>query len=282
MLQTFTGLKTIFVEEIPTAAFYDDSLRQLVVGLKKIATVKCQPRINLDITDGFTDLSSITVILLNKLYHFLVTCSVASTIIIWDVWRGRKVNFISRAHTQVKHGEVQLLEITAGCFDPNHQFLFTVGGETLKVWNFNEGICLRTIKIDTPCRVSKVFWTYQRIFAIGESVIEFNDNNDYKEQINLGKTWRECHQGDIVCASFRDPDAIVTSCTAGDLIFWHLETGQPYLRFNLQYPRHRLQVVRNKKTNEIRNERMPKGKRTMDKMKENKRYKGLGERFDLP
>ena len=280
LLQTFTGLKTIFIENVPIAAFYNESLREFIVGSKKIATVKCQPKIDLDETDGCTDISAITLILLNELYHFLVTCSVESTIIIWDVWKGRKVNFISRAHTRVKHGEVQLLEITAGCFDPKHQFLLTVGGETLKVWNFNEGICLRTINLDGPCRVSEVFWTNQRLFAIGKAVIEFNDNNDYKEQINRGKTWRECHRGDIVCASIRDSDAIVTGCTAGDLIFWHFETSQPYLRFNLQYPTHRLQVVYNKKTDEIRNETMPKGKRMMDKINENKRYKDLSERFD--
>lgn len=281
MLQTFTGFKTIFIEDIPLAAFYNDLLRQLVVGTKKIAIVKCHPKINLDETDGFTDISSITVILLNKLFSFLITCSVASTIIIWDIWKGRKVNFISRAHTRVRHGEIQLLGISAGCFDPRHQFLLTVGGETLKVWNFNEGICLRTIDLGR-CGVSEVFWTHQRIFSISKSVVEFNDNNDYKEQINRGKTWRECHQANIVCASIRDPDAVVTCCSAGDLIFWRFETGQPYLRFNLEYPTHRLQVVYNKKTDEMRNETMPGGKRTMDKIKENKRYKGLKERFDSP
>lgn len=188
-------------------------------------------------------MSPVTVVLLNELYHFVVTCSEASFIIIWDVWKGQKVNLITRAHTRVKHGEVLLVAITAGCFDPKHQFLLTAGDKTLKVWNFNEGICLRTVLVDGSHRVKDVFWTNERILAVGESVTEFHDNNDYKEQINFGQAWQRCHKGEIICASVREPEAVVTSCTAGDLVFWFFETGRPFLRFNVKYPSDRLQIV---------------------------------------
>lgn len=101
---------------------------------------------------------------------------------------------------------------------------------------------MRTLRINTP--ISAVFWTFQRIFAIGtDDVTEFHDSNDYKEQINQGKIWLQCHEGDILCASIRAPDAIVTTCSCGDLIFWRYETGHPYLRFNLKNPTCRLQIV---------------------------------------
>lgn len=267
----------MFVEDVPITAFYNESLRELVVAAKKIANVKCQPKIDLDKTDGFTDTSPVSIILLNELYNFLVTCSVSSTIVIWDVWKGRKVNFISRAHTRIKNGEVQLVEITAACFDPKHQFLLTAGDDTLKVWNFNEGICLRTIKVGDACRVTEVFWTSHRFFAIGRGVTEFQDSNDYKEQINLGKTWPEYHRGNIVCASARDPDAIVTSCTGGDLIFWRFKTGQPYLRFNFE------QVGNNNKIHKMKNETLPEGSLNgTEKMKKNMAFKALEDRFESP
>lgn len=266
--------------DVPIVAAYNDSLREFIAASKKLATIKCMPKINFDETDGSTDMSAITLILLNDLYNFLVTCSVSSSIIIWDVWKGRKVNFIPRAHTRVKHGEIQLIEISAGCFDPKHQFLLTAGDETLKVWNFNEGFCLRTINVGFS-RINEVFWTTQRIFAVSESVTEFHDGNDYKEQINRGKTWRECHRGTIVCASVRDPDAVVTSCTAGDLIFWRFDTGQPFARFNVEYPALKLQVVYNKKVGGTTIDKKPKGKQGMKKTKENKTFKGLGERSVL-
>lgn len=41
--------------------------------------------------------------------------------------------------------------------------------------------------------------------------------------------------------------SVVTSCTAGDLIFWRFETGQPYLRFNVNNPTHQLPVIYNAK-----------------------------------
>lgn len=101
---------------------------------------------------------------------------------------------------------------------------------------------MRNLQINTP--ITAVFWTFRRIFAIGTGdVTEFYDSNDYKEQINQGKTWRQCHEGDILCASIRAPDAIVTTCSHGNLIFWRYETGHPYLRFNLSDPTCRLQIV---------------------------------------
>lgn len=236
LLQTFTGLKTTFDDDIRVTALYNDSLREFVVASKKIATVKCKPRIDLDKTDGFTLMKPVSLILYNELFHFLVTCSVSSTIVVWDVWKGRRVNLITRAHTRFTHGELQNVAITAGCFDPKHQFLLTAGDVTLKVWNFNEGLCLRTIELEGSQPVSQVFWAGQRIFAFGQTVNEFYDNHNQKEQINRGKIWRECHQSAIKCGSIRDPHAVVTSCSEGDLIFWRYETGQAYMRFNVQYP----------------------------------------------
>lgn len=264
MLQTFTGLKATFPEDALIKALYNDVHRELVVASKKISTVKCEPKVNLDVTDGYTHTSTVSVILFNKLFNFLVTCSVSSTIIIWNVWKGQKVNLITRAHTQVLHGEVQLLGITAGCFDPKHQFLLTASDDgTIKVWNFNEGICLRTVKIEGERRVSMVFWETQRIFAMGAKAIsKFHDSKDSKMQITFGSTWDKCHRGEIICAAVRDLDAIVTSCTEGDLIFWNFITGRPYLRFNVANPTQRLPVVYIEKLDEMRNKTLPKAKNT--------------------
>lgn len=273
MLQTFAGLTSIFVGDIPITMVYNDNLRELVVASKRIASVECQPKINLDKNDGYTHTAPVTVILLNELFNFLVTCSASSTIAVWDVWRGRIVNLITRAHTRVLHGEVQVVSITAGCFDPKHQFLLTAGDDgTLKVWNFNEGICLRSIVVECGCRVSAVFWTSQRVIAMGDNktVVEFIDSLDSRYQSNRGKTWSRCHRGKILCASSRDPHVIVTSCSAGDLIFWRFQTGQAYMRFNVDDPTQRLQVVDVEKVYKIESETMPEGKFPSMKTNENK------------
>jgi hypothetical protein len=108
--------------------------------------------------------------------------------------------------------------------------------------SLHSGICLRNLQIDTP--VTALFWPFQRILAIGtDNVTEFHDSNNYKEQINRGKVWLGCHEGEIIAASIRPPDAIVTTCSHGDLIFWRFETGHPYARFNLAMPTRRIMQI---------------------------------------
>lgn len=189
-----------------------------------------------------------------------MTCSISSTIIVWDVWKGLKVNLITRAHiSSFLHGEVKLLPISAGCFDPKHQFLLTASDDgTVKVWNFNEGICLRTVKIEGETRISMVFWESERIFVMGaKSIAKFHDSQDSKMQITYGLSWDECHQGEIICAAVRDLDTIVTSCSQGDLIFWNFITGRPFLRFNLANPTQKLPVVYIQKLAKIGNKILP-------------------------
>lgn len=138
--QTYAGLKAIFPQEVTLMPYYCDATRDYVLSSKKIAIIKCFPRIEAHKSDGLTHIAPITLILLNDLYRFLVTTCTDSTIIVWDIWRGRKVNWILRAHTALRQGEMFPLEITAGSFDMRHQFLLTgaVDG-SLRIWNFNEG-----------------------------------------------------------------------------------------------------------------------------------------------
>lgn len=264
--QTFAGLKAVFQQDVSVTPYYCDRMRDYVITSKKIAIIKCNPRIEPHKSDGITHIAPITLILLNELYRFLVTTSTDSTIIVWDIWNGRKVNWILRAHTALRQGEMFPLEITAGTFDIRHQFFLTgaVDG-SLRVWNFNEGICLRNLQIES--RVEKVFWTHQRIFAVGrQGITEFNDANDYRELTNRGKMYDRCHEGEIVYASIRPPDSIVTSCTHGDLIFWGYETGQPYMKFNVKNPTCRLQIVYHKI--QKKSKKVPQGGREEDRFED--------------
>lgn len=139
--QTYAGVKAFFPQNVSlTGFYYCNNTRELILTTKKIAIIKCDPRVDVNKSDGTTHIAPITLILFNQLYRFLVTTSTDSTIIVWDIWNGRKVNWILRAHTALRQGELFPLEITAGTFDTKHQFLLTgaVDG-SLRVWNFNEG-----------------------------------------------------------------------------------------------------------------------------------------------
>lgn len=242
--QTFSGLKPIFPQDTEIITFYNDAKRELIAAAMNIAIIKCNPRIQPDKSDGITHMTPVTLILLNELFHFLVSCGSDSTIIVWDIWNGRKVNWILRAHTAVRLGRRDVVEICAGCFDTRHQFLLTGGVDgSIKIWNLNDVVCVRTLKVSSS--IIDVFWGNQRILVVDESCItEFTDNNDYKQQINVGKIWQKIHCGKICSASYSlQHCAIVTSCTHGDLIFWNQETGNPCMLFNLMLPQRRMQIV---------------------------------------
>ncbi|CRK91080.1 CLUMA_CG004768, isoform A [Clunio marinus] len=276
LLQTFQDLTKTFTKNVSVSAFYNEDFREFIVASRRIAYFKCQPKIDLNKTDGFTDMSPISLILFNKLFGFLVTCSKSSSIIIWDVWRGRKVNLILEAHTRLKHNEV---DITAGCFDPTQLFLLTAGSDgTLKVWDMKSSELLRCLTVDE--RVVSVFWLEERIIVVSlKDITELIDLSSMKEKISFGKCWRKCHHGEIKCATVHDLKILVTSCTSGDIIFWNSEMGQPYMRFNVKDPTQQLPAVYKKIF--LKSDVHVKQNTRKQKTKQNKTLKNFEERLDF-
>lgn len=71
-----------------------------------------------------------------------------SCIMVWDPWRGGRSRLVKQAHSLVRSGRDEAVEITAACFDPPQQLLLTgAANGTLKIWNFNTGICVRNMTI---------------------------------------------------------------------------------------------------------------------------------------
>ncbi|KAG5673016.1 hypothetical protein PVAND_003094 [Polypedilum vanderplanki] len=243
LLQTYSELQTIFPKDIEMITFYDDRKQQLIAAAMDIAIIKCNTRTQADQSDGITHTTPVTLILLNELFHFLVSCGSDSTIIVWDIWKGRKVNWILEAHTAIKLGKRYPIEVCAGCFDTKQQYLLTGGVDgSIKIWNLNDVICVRSLNVSTS--IIDVFWCNKRILVVDKYAInEFIDNNDYKQQINQGDVWQRYHSGEIVCVSMKAETAIVTACSHGDFIFWQYYTGNPYMRFNIKNPQQRMQIV---------------------------------------
>jgi len=72
-----------------------------------------------------------------------------SCIIVWDPWLGRRLRLISHAHSIIRYGQDFDIEITAACFDQSEHYLVTGARDgSLKIWNFNTGICIRKTLID--------------------------------------------------------------------------------------------------------------------------------------
>jgi WD40 repeat protein len=211
------------------------------------------------LTDGDTHSGPVSVILYNELFQLIVTCGLDSFIISWDPWNGNRKNLIKNAHTNMVHGEKINIQITAGCFDPKYQLLLTGARDgTLKVmidlvlwqkikskthltfskiWNFNDGFCVRNLMIEYMCEVTAVFWVPDRIFAVGwnRHVTEFADRVD-ETDFGIGKSWDTCHTDEILCAATRLPQILATGSRNGELILWNFETGQPYRKYHVADP----------------------------------------------
>lgn len=149
------------------------------------------------------------------------------------------------AHYRILHGENLRVEITAACFDPKHQLLLTGATDgTLKVWNFNNGFCVRHMSISPRAEVTAVFWVPDRILAVGwdRIVTEFAEVGIETEYPH-GKQWDVQHSDDILCAAISSRKVLVTASYNGDLVFWRSETGQPYKKFNVEEPQTSIRMM---------------------------------------
>ncbi|XP_055855750.1 WD repeat-containing protein on Y chromosome-like [Episyrphus balteatus] len=245
LLQTFSDLtQMISKTETEIAYYYDKLSRNLLIGGRKIIVLRCCPRLRMDLTDGNTHAATVSVILYNKLFRNIVTCGLDSYIIVWDPWTGRRQIMIKNCHTQMIYGELTDIEITAACFDPLEQYLLTGARDgSLKIWNYNNAVCVRNMSITLGHEITAVSWIVDRIFAVGwdRHVTEFADveGKEYSDP----KKWLKFHDDDITCADVKLGEGLVTGTYSGELIFWKLETGQPYRRYNVQNPKKFVELI---------------------------------------
>ncbi|XP_022814893.1 WD repeat-containing protein on Y chromosome-like [Spodoptera litura] len=244
--QTYIDIPAVLGERTPISAVYNPATREFILACMKIAVVVLDEQLNPLHTDGFTHSRAVSKVLYNPLFKVIITCGTDSIIINWNPITGKRNVLIRDAHVRDMHGEQIPVEITAACFDPGYQLLVTGArnGE-LKVWNFNTGLCLRTMSIEHMCEVTNCFWVEGRILAVGwnRHVVEFEDTG----MATTGKSWEKRHTDDVLAAAARPPLTMATSSYNSELVLWKLETGQPYRRFSCTEPTLRIKMVYNRR-----------------------------------
>ncbi|XP_001655383.2 WD repeat-containing protein on Y chromosome [Aedes aegypti] len=251
LIQTYSQFSSSLFKTVPACAYYSELNRELVVGANKVLSVSCCPKIALEVTDGESHTQPISVLLHNPLFKVIVSCGLDSFIIVWDYTGNRKLTIIQDAHTEVIHGILEKVQITAACFDPKLQLMVTGArnGE-LKIWNFNSGSLMSCMSIGSECEVTAVFWERTGILAMGWNhvIVEFpvgSTGIDFPS----GVEWQKLHSDDILCASINrtEPKALASCSYSGEIILWMLETGQAYKRFDAAKPRQKIPVNFKKK-----------------------------------
>ncbi|KAJ2949922.1 hypothetical protein O0L34_g11240 [Tuta absoluta] len=246
VIQNYIDIPAYLGERTPISAVYNPATRDFILGAVMIAMVILNEQLNPKHTDGYTHARAVSKILYNTLFKVVVTCGMDSIIINWDPKTGKRNVMIRDAHTRLLHGEEIPVEITAACFDPGHQALLTGARDgTLKIWNFNNGECKRNMHVGRNQEITGVFWIEGRIFSIGwdRCVTEFQDEGT----ADVGKPWETRHTDDVMVAAARAPLTLATASYNSELIFWKLETGQPYRRFSCTEPMLRIKMVYSKR-----------------------------------
>ncbi|XP_071442112.1 WD repeat-containing protein on Y chromosome isoform X2 [Hetaerina americana] len=275
-IQTYNQLTSEIGEHTRLAVYFHHGFKKLIVGSSKIAFIPYGPQEDESNKDGTTHFQSVTKALYNTLFKCLVTVGNDSAIMIWDVWTGKCSSILTEAHTRMEYGLQVPIEITAAAFDPISQQLLITGARdgTLKIWNFNSGLCIRHMSIERNCEVTSVLWLQNRILAVGwnRHITEFADLDstelvpDENRRGSLGSTWPtipRCaakyagsnlaekfdgkqwetrHSEDVVCAVANPPQSLATGSYNGELILWRLETAQPYRQYHVGNPLDRVKL----------------------------------------
>jgi hypothetical protein len=82
--------------------------------------------------------------------------------------------------------------------------------------------------------VTNLIWIPDRILATGwnNDIIEW----EATKEVGDSKSWLKCHTDVILASTLCWPQGVTTSSYNGELIFYKLETGQPYKKFNVGNP----------------------------------------------
>ena len=149
-------------------------------------------------------------------------------ICVWSITNGDKVIQFSANKTKEnenpddggKHSEV-----TAMTFDPTFRRLITAAKDgAVKIWNFNNGACLRELPVYDAMEITSVVCPKQKIVTGGwnKRITEYIDQSD-----DDATRWlMPPHRNDILHMALYPPHMLATCSYDGDIFIWSLDIGR--------------------------------------------------------
>ncbi|CDQ97542.1 unnamed protein product, partial [Oncorhynchus mykiss] len=169
-------------------------------------------------------------------FRQVVSCTEGSVVKVWDFDTGSHVFEFGGAHGQSA--------ITCMTFDPKGRRLVTGGRDgILKIWNFNNGQCLKILKKDGESNevCDCTYLTVHRntyVMSVGwdRRINVYSDSPDEPHHIQKPQpSWqddlRRGHIEDILCVAQCPPSLLATSSYDGEVIVWNLVSGHIQCRF---------------------------------------------------
>ncbi|XP_022093005.1 WD repeat-containing protein on Y chromosome-like isoform X2 [Acanthaster planci] len=203
----------------------------LILGTNQLALLEHKWETDTEDDDVTSHNRPITAAIYNHLFNQVVSACHDSVVSVWDLATGTKTIMFSKAHKYMEKGVEKCAEITAMTFDPSYRRLVTGGRDgSVKIWNFNNGACLRELETFDNMEVTGIICPKQRIITAGwnRRVTSYIDSDDDEDS----RQWMVKHNEDILSLAAYDTSIIATSSYDGDIIIWSLETTQPLCRLN--------------------------------------------------
>jgi WD40 repeat protein len=183
---------------------------------------------------------AVTCCLYNKHFKQLVSCTEASIVKLWDLETGKAISEFSSAHGDSA--------ITCMTFDETDRRLITGGRDgTSKIWNYNNGHCLKTLQKDNILEVNDVkylrIYNNKFIISVGwdrRINIYDDDSEDVKFYINPNEQWdddrEQGHKEDIICIGKSESNLLATASYDGEIIVWNLVSGHIFSKIQSPKP----------------------------------------------
>uniref|UniRef100_A0A8D0H2M1 Uncharacterized protein n=1 Tax=Sphenodon punctatus TaxID=8508 RepID=A0A8D0H2M1_SPHPU len=175
----------------------------------------------------------------NKEFRHVVSCSEGSVVKVWDFETGKHLFEFSGAHGRAA--------ITCLTFDSSGRRLVTGGRDgCLKIWNYNNGCCLHTLKRDRCAEICDCTYVEvnrnKYIIAVGWDrrinmyflACCFASLMTPPPPFSLIQT--RGHKEDILCIAQCPPTLLATSSYDGEIIIWNMISGHMCCKFHTPVP----------------------------------------------
>ncbi|KAL3991564.1 intermediate filament protein if [Sarotherodon galilaeus] len=172
----------------------------------------------------------------SKEFRQVVSCTEGSVVRVWDFDTGCQLFEFGGAR--------ELSSITCLTFDPKGRRLVTGGKDgSLKIWNFSNGLCLKTLKKDGECRevCDCIFLQVHRNFYVmsvgrDRKIDIYPDIPEDLHHVQRPQpSWQDDlkngHKDDILCMAQCPPSFVATGSSDGEIIVWNVDSGRIQCRF---------------------------------------------------
>ncbi|XP_071379688.1 cilia- and flagella-associated protein 337 [Centroberyx affinis] len=219
-----------------SACLYSPSMKSLYIAADSMAllSLKIRPQLHSHLIVSHNE--PVMCCGYSEEFRQVVSCTEGSVVKVWDFDSGRQVFEFGGAHG--------LSAITCMTFDPKGRRLITGGRDgCLKIWNFNNGQCLKILKRDGECHevcdctylkvhrnpyVMSVGW--DRKIGIYSDAPE-DPHHVQRPQPSWQDDLRNGHKDDILCIAQCPPSLLATSSYDGEIIVWNVVSGHIQSRF---------------------------------------------------